>query len=136
MQQHVWQPFFEPSFSSRAKRVHHVRPVYSVITAALVLTCGYSATCGVQYMDLRFRHRNQVQLPPATASVSPHSAVSLPFQPIGHSVAVSPFARYPRVGFFPLLVLLGHQGESTMHARRRLTLAQCATGLSTATPLV
>lgn len=73
---------------------------------------------------------NQAQLPPAAASASPHSAVSLPFQPIGHLAAVFPFARYPRV---VLSICLGHEGEATMHAKRRLTLAQSSTGSSTAT---
>lgn len=131
-------PFLSPPSALGAKRVHHVRAVYSVITAALVLTCGYSATCGV-YLHVHV-HLSQTQKSGTIAASSSLSITTLSrqfaLQPIGHFVAVFPFARYPRVGSSSLFVLLGHQGESTMHARRRLTLAQCGTGLSTATLLV
>lgn len=96
MQQHLWQPFLGPPSALGTKRVHHVLSIPS----SPLLWFWHAGTPRLVVYMAAFRHeqRNQAQLPPAAASVSPHSAASLLFQPIGHLVAVVPFARYPRVG--------------------------------------
>jgi hypothetical protein len=63
-------PFLSPPSAPRAKRVHHVRAVHSVITAALVLTGGYSANLGVQV------HSSQIQTQKSSA-IAASSSLSI-----------------------------------------------------------